>query len=183
VNVALIGLRACGKSTVGRLLAERMGWSFVDVDERIVEQAGRSIRQIFDEQGEAVFRDLEQRILADILRQDRKVIAVGGGACERPANREAIRSASRCIWLTGSPPTLLRRMADDPRTADMRPKLLPQGGLQEIVELLARREPIYHEMAERVVDTEHRQPEDVVSEIEAWLRGVVGHVESANGAG
>lgn len=163
--LTLIGYRATGKTTLARLLAERLGWDWIDADVEIERRAGKSIARIFAEDGEAAFRDLEVEVTADLCRRDRLVLAAGGGAPLREENRRAMRAGGPIVWLRALPETIHRRMSGDATTAGRRPNLTTAGGLAEIVELLHRREPIYHETADFEIDTESKSPEELATEI------------------
>ena len=167
-RLILIGYRGCGKTTVGRRLAERLGWEFVDTD-RLVEQAAwRTIREIFEQQGEAAFRTLESHAVALAVSSAQRVISVGGGAVLSDDNRRLLREAGTCVWLTASSAELARRTSGDPQTAATRPALSDADARQEVRTLLAQREPLYRELAEHTIDTEGRTPE-AVTEIVAEL--------------
>ena len=166
----LIGYRGTGKTTVGRLLAERLGWEFVDADVLLEARAGRSIRQIFADEGEAEFRAREAEVLTELCRRQRHVIATGGGVVLRPENRSSLAAAGFVVWLAADTATLWRRLQDDTTTAERRPTLTV-GGLVEIEELLRVREPLYAECAHFTVDTAGRSPADIVESIVAWLVG------------
>jgi shikimate kinase len=167
-RLILIGYRGCGKTTVGERLAERLGWEFVDTD-RLVEQAAQqTIRQIFEQQGEAAFRTLESDALAQAVSRPRCVISVGGGALLSDDNRRRLRDAGTCVWLTASPDELARRTSDDPQSAATRPALTDADARAEVRALLAQREPLYRELAEHTIDTEGRTPE-AVTELVAKL--------------
>ena len=163
--LTLIGYRATGKTTLARLLAERLGWDWIDADVEIERRAGKPIAQIFAENGEPAFRDLEAQVIADLCRRDRLVLAAGGGAPLRPESRRAIREAGKVVWLTARPETILTRMTDDTTTTARRPNLTDKTPLEEIVELLKAREPVYRASADWVVDTEERTPEVLVADI------------------
>ena len=165
MNLILIGYRATGKTTLARLLAERLGWSWVDLDEQIERAAGKPIAQIFAEDGEPAFRDLESKTVKEWCGRDAVVVAAGGGAPLREENRRAMKAAGKVIWLTASPQTIHARMQADATTAARRPALTATGGLEEIVRLLAQREPIYRQTADLVIDTEDRSPEWLVDEL------------------
>lgn len=156
--VSLIGYRATGKTTIAQLVASRLGWNWSDADVEIERRAGKSIRRIFAEDGESAFRDMEARTIADLCRRDRLVLATGGGAPMRPETREALRAAGKVVWLQARPETILARMAGDATTAARRPNLTNHGALEEILQLLQRREPIYEETADLALDTEGREP-------------------------
>jgi len=165
MNIVLIGYRATGKTSLARLLAARLGWDWVDADVEVERRAGKSIARIFAEEGEPAFRGLEARVTADLLKRDRLVLASGGGAPMRPETRQAMRACARVVWLKALPETIYRRMGGDTTTASRRPDLTRQGGMQEILELLARREPIYRQAAHLQVDTEGKDLQQVAGEI------------------
>ncbi|MGW8257931.1 MAG: shikimate kinase [Thermoguttaceae bacterium] len=163
--LTLIGYRATGKTALARLIAERLGWSWIDADVEIERVAGKTIAQIFAEDGEPAFRDLESRVIADLCVRDRLVLAAGGGAPMREENRRLMRQSGKVVWLTAMPETIHRRMSADLTTAQRRPNLTNQHPLAEIVQLLAKREPIYRETADLTVDTENHTPEELAAEI------------------
>ncbi len=165
VSVVLVGYRGSGKTTVGRKLADRLWQPFVDVDEQIVARAGKSIKAIFEEQGEPAFRALEADVLAGACRaKEDQVISAGGGAVERPENRALLRAAGHSvIYLRCEPAELLRRISGDPTTADARPNLTALGGgIDEIQAMLARREPLYREVMTRELDVTNLTPGEAV---------------------
>ena len=168
--LTLIGYRATGKTTLARLLAERLGWDWIDADVEIERRAGKSIARIFAEQGEPAFRDLEAQVIADLCRRDRLVLAAGGGAPLRPESRRAMREAGKVVWLTARPETILARMSGDTTTTTRRPDLTDKGPLEEIIHLLEVRTPIYQESAHLVVDTEGKTPAELADEIVARLQ-------------
>jgi shikimate kinase len=163
--LTLIGYRATGKTTLAKLLAARLGWQWIDADAEIERLAGKTIARIFAEDGEPVFRDLEARVIADLCRRDRLVLAAGGGAPMREENRTAMKQSGKVVWLTARPETILKRMSADAATARQRPNLTDRGPLEEIVHLLDQRETAYGEAADLKVDTEQRSPEDLADEI------------------
>ncbi len=168
--LTLIGYRATGKTTLARLLAERLGWDWIDADVEIERRAGKSVARIFAEQGEPAFRDLEAQVIADLCRRDRLVMAAGGGAPLRPDSRRAMRKAGRVVWLTARPEIILARMSSDATTTTRRPDLTDKNPLEEIIHLLEVRTPIYQESAHLTVDTDGRTPDEMVEEIIAKLQ-------------
>ncbi|MDC0262062.1 shikimate kinase [Planctomycetaceae bacterium] len=152
--VTLIGYRGSGKSSVARLLAERLGWAFRDADVELEERAGKTIREIFADDSETVFRDLEEEVITDLLTHDRLVLATGGGAVLRKTTRERLQSAGPVIWLTASAETLYQRIHADETTGERRPDLTDQGGLLEVQSLLSERKPVYQQASSIVVETE-----------------------------
>ena len=169
MNVILIGYRGTGKSTVARLVAERLGWQWIDADVEIEKRAGKSIASIFADESEDRFRDLESAMLQDCAGRNRIVLAAGGGAVLRAENRKLLRQLGHVVWLCASPETILKRVAADPTTSTRRPNLTA-GGEQEVLDLLAARTPIYRQCAHRMVDTEDRTPDDVADEIVRHLK-------------
>lgn len=163
--ITLIGYRGCGKSSVGRLLAERLGWSCADADEEIERDSNRSIRQIFTEQGELAFRDLEEKTIARLLEREELILAAGGGAVLRESTRQRMKAAGPVIWLTASPETLLERIGNDASTGQRRPDLTSQGGLAEIRTLLEQRTPLYRSTADMQIDTEGLSLEEIADRL------------------
>ncbi len=165
MNLALIGYRGTGKTTVARALSERLGWEMIDADTQLEIQAGRTIKQIFADNGEQTFRDLETRILKELCAHENHVLSLGGGVILRAENRTAIKSRCVTAWLTASSATLFARIHDDPTTSERRPNLTAAGGLTEIEHLLAAREPHYRECADCIVATDDRSPDSIADEI------------------
>jgi shikimate kinase len=169
-RIALIGLRGCGKTTVGRLLAQALGWDFVDTDVLVATAAGQSIAEIFASAGEAAFRALEARAVERALARCPCIISIGGGAVVLPANRELLQRSAYCIWLTADPEELHRRIDADPASQHSRPTLTRAPAAEEMRQLLAERRPLYEALARQVVGTGGRTPNDVAKEILTRLR-------------
>ena len=147
-HIALVGLPGCGKSTIGRNLARRWDIPFVDVDVAIEEQIGCTIREFFAKQGEAMFREVEQEVLADLLsRPEKMVIATGGGAVLKAENRQQLIMNAQVVYLSSSPHELARRLQRDTQ----RPLLQVSNPLQKMLDLFAVRDPLYKEVADFVV--------------------------------
>jgi shikimate kinase len=157
----LIGYRGSGKSTVGRLVAEHLAWTLLDTDERVTAAAGKSIKEIFQQHGEAHFRRLESEQVAGIGLLRRHVISLGGGAVLAEANRNAIAAAAGAVvYLRAHPAALWKRIQDDPATAVKRPNLTAlAGGIDEIRALLQQREPIYRQLASAEIDVSDLTPQ------------------------
>ncbi len=172
--IFLIGYRGSGKSTVARLLAESLGWPWVDADDLLERRLGKSIRVVFAEDGEDGFREFEAALLEELVRLPGHVVATGGGVIQREANRERLRQAGRVVWLTADVQTLWQRLEGDPTCAERRPALTSQAkegktlaanSLAEITEVMRLREPLYRACAHATVETSGRTPEAVVAEI------------------
>ena len=166
MSIVLIGYRGSGKSTVGRRLADRLWWKFADSDDAIVQRAGRSIREIFQQQGEPVFRDLEASVIAELCALPDHVLALGGGAVLREENRQAMRAGgNKVVYLRCDPEALYQRIHSDPATSDSRPNLTAAGGLEEVRELLAQREPLYRSVATAELDVTNLDAIEVVQRV------------------
>lgn len=112
-NIVLVGFMGTGKTTVGKELARILKWKFVDTDDEIVCQAGKSIPQIFAEEGEEHFRELEQNVIKNLLKGQQQVISSGGGAVLRQANRDHMLRGGFVVALTASEDTIYQRIKDD----------------------------------------------------------------------
>ncbi|WP_298828836.1 shikimate kinase [uncultured Piscinibacter sp.] len=148
--IALIGMPGGGKSTVGRQLARRLGWAFVDSDALIEQRIGGSIRSFFDREGEERFRDIEQATIDELTREpEPRVIATGGGVCLREANRQALNSRCTVVYLRSTPDELHRRLRHDTQ----RPLLQVADPLTKLRELFAKRDPLYRACSHFVIET------------------------------
>lgn len=146
--IVLVGLPGSGKSSVGRALARRVGVAWVDSDQAIEMHLGHAIREYFESQGEAAFRDLEERFI-DELSRGAGVLSTGGGAVLREVNRRRLRERGTVIYLRSAPEQLFRRVRHDTK----RPLLQVADPLERLKALHAERDPLYREAAHFVVDT------------------------------
>ena len=169
--IALVGMPGCGKSTVGRHLARQLGWRFVDSDHEIERQIGGSIRTFFEQQGEAAFRDLEQQSIAALTQQPATVLATGGGAVLRLANRLALRAGCKVVYLRSSPEELFRRLRHDTQ----RPLLQVNDPLKRLRELFHQRDPLYRDACDYVIETGRPSVPNLVNMIlmQLELAGVI----------
>ncbi|WP_412060997.1 shikimate kinase [Rubrivirga sp. IMCC45206] len=176
-RVYLTGFMASGKSTVGPLLADRLGYRFVDLDWLIAARAGRSVADLFA-QGEGVFRAAEAEALRETAGGEGLVVATGGGALAQPGNLMAARAAGPVVWLRASIPTVLARVGDGsgrPLLLDGTRPLAPAAREARVRDLLAAREPFYAQAdlvveADGAADTVAR---DIAEALAGW-RGAVG---------
>ena len=166
MNIAVYGFMGVGKTTIGRLLAERLGYGFIDMDEEIEKRTGTSISEIFGIQGEQKFRLLESELVKELAEKDNLVIACGGGAIANRENAETMRRSSRMVYLTASIPEIIKRT----RRNNDRPLLDVSDPVQTASFLLEKREPIYREFSEIKIDTTDRTPVEVVEQILEELR-------------
>jgi shikimate kinase len=163
-NVILVGFMGAGKSSVGRLLARRLGRCFVETDDMITAREGRSIPEIFAERGEAYFRALEEEMVRLLALKSGNVIATGGGLPCRDGRPEALRALGTVVWLTGDLDALHERA----QRAGERPMLAGRGR-DEVEALYRAREP-YYRQADITVDTTGINPDQVVSKLLIALR-------------
>jgi shikimate kinase len=165
-NIILVGLMAVGKSTVGRLLAQSLGFAFYDSDHVVEERAGAPISWIFDVEGEVGFRDREEHVLGDLTEQHGIVLATGGGAVLRAANRKVLANRGIVVHLDSSLDRLVQRTRRDRK----RP-LLQQGNPREtLARLQSEREPLYREIADYRFVTDRQGPKALARQIEEKLR-------------
>jgi shikimate kinase len=150
VILSFVGMPGCGKSTVGRHLARQLGRPFVDSDAEIEREIGCSIREYFDQHGEPAFRDVEQRVIDALTRRDGIVLATGGGAVLRPANRDALHGRSTVFYLRSTPDELARRLRHDTQ----RPLLQGVNPQLKLRELFRERDPLYRRTAHYVVEAQ-----------------------------
>jgi shikimate kinase len=147
--VALVGLPGAGKSAIGRRLAQRLQLPFVDSDHVIEERIGCSIRDYFEREGEASFRDVEQSVIAELAASPHGVVATGGGCVLRESNRLALRNGFHVLYLRSLPEDLFRRLRHDVK----RPLLQVADPLGRLRELYDARDPLYRETAHETVET------------------------------
>ncbi|MFF7061745.1 shikimate kinase AroK [Pseudomonas sp. NPDC008258] len=160
-NLILVGPMGAGKSTIGRLLAKELRLLFKDSDKEIELRCGANIPWIFDKEGEPGFRDREQAMIAELCELDGVVLATGGGAVMREANRQALHQGGRVIYLHASVEQQVGRTARDRN----RPLLRTANPEATLRALLEARDPLYREIADVVVETDERPPRMVVIDI------------------
>jgi shikimate kinase len=167
MNVVLIGFMGSGKTSVGRRLARRLGYRFVDTDQFIEQELGCTIAELFSHKGEAYFRELETRLARRLCKLDNAIIATGGGMPITPGNLDLLKQAGAVVFLKASLEDILLRLERDTR----RPKLREGESLRETVtRLLEQRLPIY-EQADFVVETAKKGMNRVAGEIIRLVAG------------
>lgn len=164
--IALIGLPGSGKTTIGRMLARRLGLDFLDSDHVIEQELGCTIRTFFEAEGELAFRDLEAQTLERLARGSPCVLATGGGAVLRPANRACLRTHCRVVYLRATPEDIFQRLRNDQK----RPLLQVNDPLARLRALYAERAPLYEETAHLTVDTGRGRVHGVVEGLVANLQ-------------
>ena len=165
-HLLLIGFMGAGKSTVGRLVAEQLSLPFVDIDELVEQQDGRTAREIFQDAGEPAFRALETAALDSLGTMPASVVACGGGVVLSDSNRVVLKRLGMVVYLGVTAAETLARVGDD----GTRPLLSGAGGVLAAGKLLDAREALYAAVADAVVDTVGRSPQDITREIVALAR-------------
>ena len=158
--ITLTGFMGSGKTTVGKVLADFLGCPFMDLDDLIVKKAGKSIPEIFAEDGEPAFRQLEARLLRQTVEkytENTVVLALGGGAVTAPASAALLREKTVCIYLRASLETLLQRLEGETAGRPLADASLAAR--------LAAREPLYEQTAHVIIDTDGLSPDEVADEI------------------
>lgn len=166
-NVILIGMMGSGKTTVGRVVAERTGREFIDLDQMIVDRTGKQITQLFQEIGEDGFRNIETKALKELTAATHAVISTGGGIVTRAENRRLLRESGIVIWLDAPPRELLKRIGND----DSRPMLHGGDPLKRIESLVAERREMYADASDIHLDTTEFTPEEIAERIEKEMEG------------
>lgn len=168
-NIALVGFRATGKSAVGRLLAQRLDRTFVDMDERLVDSFGEDIQSRVRSHGWESFREAESALLEELAYVRNLVVATGGGVVIKPFNRERLRTHFFVTWLQASSETIRSRLSGDPRSEAFRPALTDLPLREEIDHLLAERSPWYEDVADLTLKTDALPPHECVEIIREFL--------------
>jgi shikimate kinase len=168
VRFILFGYRGTGKSSIATLVAQRLGLDVIGMDGEIVRRAGKAVPEIVAERGWPGFRDLEESVCRDAAASDGVVIDCGGGVVERGRNIEVLAAAGAVFWLKARPDTIVARIGGDTQ----RPSLTgTKSFTDEVVEVLARREPLYAQVARFAIDTDDLTPEQVADQIVTELAG------------
>lgn len=164
-NIFLVGLMGAGKTSVGKLLARRLGKSFYDSDHEIERTTGVRIPVIFEIEGEAGFRARESRVLADLVQQPNIVLATGGGAVLADENRRVLSQHGTVVYLRASPHDLYQRTRHDRN----RPLLQTENPLAKLASLFAERDALYREVADVIVDTGNQSVSSLAHRLEQKL--------------
>lgn len=168
MKIVLYGFMGVGKSVVGKILAEKLQFGFVDTDDEIEKRVKIPIHIIFKEFGEAKFRTLERDIVEMVSSRDKIVIACGGGAMLDSKNVQMLKRGSLMVLLTADPEVILERISNDP---SIRPLLLASDRLSQIKSLMSSRLDKYLESADVIIDTSNTTPEGAARKIFEKIRG------------
>ena len=166
-NLALIGFMGTGKTAVGRVLADRLSMQFIELDALIEQRAGKTIPEIFTQDGEIAFRELEIEATRDVAEKENTVVACGGGVVLNQINIDRLRKHSVIVYLTASPEAILKRTLSD---KNERPLLVAEDKAGEVKKLLEFRQPFYERAADITVDTSGLDVAGVVEKIITGLK-------------
>lgn len=165
-NIFLIGFMGAGKSTIARTLQRELGFPLVEMDERIVQEQGMSINDIFAQYGEAHFRDIESQLVVDLGKQEPSIVSCGGGVVVRPENTQNMKKSGRIVLLKASPETIFERV----KNSTDRPILNGHMNVEYIAELMEKRRALYEEAADITIQTDGKTREQICEEIIGKLR-------------
>lgn len=165
-NIFLIGFMGAGKSTIAKALQRELGFPLVEMDERIVQEQGMSINDIFAQYGESHFRDIESQLVVDLGEQEPSIISCGGGVVVRPQNTQNMKKSGKIVFLTATPETIYERV----KNSTDRPILNGHMNVEYIAELMEKRRALYEEAADITIQTDGKTREQICAEIIGKLR-------------
>ena len=165
-NIYLIGFMGAGKTSVGKILAERLQLEFCDLDGLIQADCGKTISSIFSEHGEAFFRELESKTLQSVSQNSGQIVATGGGIVLRQSNWKVMKEGGVTVYLKASPDVLWSRIKND----TSRPLLQVEKPSEKVRELLSFRMPLY-EKADMIIETENKSPQNIADDIIRHING------------
>lgn len=160
-NIFLIGFMGCGKSSVAAKLHEQYRMNVVEMDEEIVRREERSIADIFAQEGEAYFRQIESLVLCEVAEHTNQVISCGGGIILRPENVALMKQTGKIVLLTAAPETILQRVQGD----ENRPLLNGKKTVEDIAALMEQRRAAYGAAADVVIETDEKSIADICREL------------------
>jgi shikimate kinase len=169
-KVILTGYRGTGKSSIGKILADLLGFDFIDTDEALEKRAGETIAEMVGRGGWDLFRRREENLLLEVAGTRHMVIATGGGSVMHEKAWEKLRRNGLAVWLTADVKTICHRLAADSETDDQRPPLTEMGTMNEIAMVLEQRRPLYEKSSDIILHTEGKKPEEVAEIIVEELK-------------
>lgn len=170
-NIILTGFRGTGKTSVGRILAAQLQWSFLDTDALLCQRLGAPIADIVARHGWAFFRQAESQLLRELATMQKTVLATGGGAIEHRQEWRELRKCGLVVWLEADLATIRLRLRDDPNSLQQRPSITGHSVQDEIAELLERRRPLYAAGSDLRLATADKSPELLAQEIQQAMIG------------
>ncbi len=172
MKIFLIGYRCTGKTTAGQILANTVGFDFIDLDQAIERQSKLNITQIIAKYGWDRFRGLENQALFNLKKNTNLVVATGGGIITNPDNLKLIKNSGFSIWLDADIKTILHRLKNDINTLSSRPSLTGKDFFKETQELVTQRKPLYEKCAHMKIDTKDKTPEQIANLISRRMKHV-----------
>jgi shikimate kinase len=169
-KIILTGYRATGKSSIGKILADMLGFGFLDTDQAIEKRQGESIAEMVDRGGWDLFRRKEEDMLVELAGSKNKVIATGGGSVMHENAWTKLRQNALTVWLVADVKTICQRLAADSDSDDQRPALTEMGTMDEIAMVLEERQPLYQKSSDLTVHTDGKTPEEVAEIIAVALK-------------
>ena len=164
-KILLTGYRATGKSSIGKILADLLGFAFIDTDLTIEKRQGESITEMFNRGGGDIFRRKEEDILFELAQRRNIVVASGGGSVMHEKAWKALRENALSVWLTVDIKTICQRLSADSNTDDQRSALTEMGTMDEISMVLTEWQPLYKKSSDLTINTEGKTPEEVAEVI------------------
>lgn len=165
-NIFLVGFMGAGKSSIARVLVERLGMNLIEMDARIVEEQGMTINDIFEKHGESYFRDIESKLILAIGEEGNSVVSCGGGVVVRNENTEYMKKNGVVVYLSATPETIFNRVKDSTE----RPILNGHMNVGYIAELMDKRRALYEGAADFTVTTDGRNVETICEEIISFVK-------------
>ena len=169
-KIILTGYRATGKSSIGKILADLLGFDFIDTDQAIEKRQGETIAEMVGRGGWDLFRRKEEDMLLELASSKNKVIATGGGSVIHENAWAKLREEALAVLLTADIKTICQRLAADSETDDQRPALTEMGTMDEIAMVLDERQPLYEKSSDLIINTEGKTSEEVAEFILAELK-------------
>jgi shikimate kinase len=172
MKIFLIGYRCTGKTTLGKILAHRLNFDFIDTDRLIEQSLGLTIREIIEKHGWEKFRQIEKKTLLNTKKNKNTIIATGGGIIIDHDNQQFIKKNGLCVWLDADIKTIMTRLNTDHKTKTLRPALTDKDLFEETNEIVKKRNPLYKKTAHIKIDTSFNTPEEIVNIIDRRLKDV-----------
>ncbi len=160
-KIILIGFRCTGKTTIGKELAKKLNWNFIDLDEKIQKREGKSIKEIVKEKGWDYFREIEKKEMKNFKNLKNVIIALGGGSVIHQEEMKNLSDKSLVVWLYSSPEIILKRIKEDKKTDFQRPPLKNTNLEEEIETVLKERNPLYEKFSQLKIDTDKKSIKEI----------------------
>ena len=172
MKIFLIGYRCTGKTTLGKILAHRLNFDFIDTDQIIEQQLGSTILEIIETRGWEKFRQIEKQTLLNTKKKKYTIIATGGGIIIDPDNQQFMKKNGLCIWLDANINKIMVRLNINNKTKQVRPALTNKDLSVETRQMVKKRKPLYKNTAHIRIDTSFHNPEEIINIIDRRLKDV-----------